>query len=254
MTPCGDSKMMRLNYIGNCDCLDGLKNVQDDSVDLVVTDPPYRLVAGGSTKGGINNSGILKQQPRQVIQKGMVFKHNSIVFADWIPEVYRVLKTGSHCYIMTNGRNLSELQRECEKSRLIYQNLLVWDKQNVTPSKWYMHRCEFILMLRKGKAKNINNMGMPSLLSIQNNVGRKVHPTEKPVDLMQILVENSTQVGDVVLDPFMGSGTTAVACLKTGRNYIGFELDEKYHAIAMQRIANTERKNKLTTSKQEAEQ
>lgn len=69
--------------------------------------------------------------------------------------------------------------------------------------------------------------------------GEKVHPTQKPVEILTKMIEDSSEPGDTVLDTFMGSGTTAVACLRTGRNYIGFELDEKYHAIAMQRVADT---------------
>lgn len=230
---------MRLNYIDNCDCLEGLREIPDKSVDLIVTDPPYRLVSGGCKDIGITNSGIFRQQYQREAKKGKLFKHNDIPFTEWLPEAYRVLKPGSHCYIMVNGRNLAGLQCECEKIGFAYQNLLTWDKGNVTPSKWYMNRCEFILMLRKGKAKNIKNMGTPSLLAIPNPVGKKTHPTEKPVGLLRILIENSSAPGDVVLDPFVGSGTTAVACLRTGRNYIGFELDERYHAIAQQRIAET---------------
>lgn len=69
--------------------------------------------------------------------------------------------------------------------------------------------------------------------------GEKVHPTQKPVEIIEKMIQDSTEPGGVVLDTFMGSGTTAVACLRTGRNFIGFELDEGYHAIAQQRIAAT---------------
>ena len=68
--------------------------------------------------------------------------------------------------------------------------------------------------------------------------GIKVHPTQKPVELITKMIEDSSEPGDTVLDTFMGSGTTAVACMRTGRNYIGFEQDEKYHAIATQRVAD----------------
>lgn len=67
--------------------------------------------------------------------------------------------------------------------------------------------------------------------------GKKVHPTQKPVELIAKCIEDSTEPGAVVLDTFMGSGTTAVACIRTGRNYIGFELNERYHALALERIA-----------------
>lgn len=228
---------MRLNYIDNVDCLEGLKEIPDGSVDLVVTDPPYKIVSGGCTNSGdAATSGILSRTTLEV-RKGTIFHHNNITFAEWVPEVFRVLKNTAHCYVMVNGRNLSELQTVCEKVGFTYQNLLVWNKGNATPNKWYMNQCEFILMLRKGKAKNIHNMGTTTLLCIKNIIGKKVHPTEKPVELMELLINNSTEAGGIVLDPFIGSGATAMACIKTGRNYIGFELDENYHTIAQARIA-----------------
>ena len=91
-------------------------------------------------------------------------------------------------------------------------------------------------MLRKGKAKNINHMGTKNVLQINNIIGNKKHPTEKPVELMEILIDNSTRGGDVVLDPFMGAGSTGVACKNLGRNFIGVEIDERYFKIAEERI------------------
>ena len=102
-----------------------------------------------------------------------------------------------------------------------------------------MNACEFILFLRKGKAKNINNLGSKTILSVPN-VRNKMHPTEKPVELMQILIENSSNENDTVLDPFMGSGSTGIACLNTNRNFIGIELDKTYFDIAKSRIEKTE--------------
>ena len=217
------------------DCLELMKQIPDGSIDLVVTDPPYKIVSGGCTNTKNATSEMLSRK-NSAVKKGTLFAENSITFADWVPEIYRILKPGSHCYIMVNGRNLTELQTECQKVKFTYQNLLVWDKGNVTPNKWYMNQCEFILMLRKGKAKNINNMGASTLISIPNIIGKKVHPTEKPVDLMRIFIENSTVNGEVVLDPFMGSGSTGVACVNTGRQFIGMELDSGYFEIAQKRI------------------
>lgn len=218
------------------DCLELMKNIPDESIDLFVTDPPYKLVSGGcTTKGCMATTGIFKQNSAAV-RKGTMFERNEITFAEWIPEAYRVLKQNTHCYIMVNGRNLAELQSECKKAGFIYQNLLIWNKGNLTPNKWYMNQCEFILMLRKGKAKNINQMGTSTLLSIPNIIGKKVHPTEKPVPLLEILINNSTLSGDVVLDPFMGCGSAGIACVNTGRLFIGIELDENYFNIAKVRI------------------
>lgn len=225
------------------DCLEIMKQIPDKSIDLVVTDPPYKLVAGGCTKGGMANSGIFSRNKRAV-KRGTVFDCNEVSFSEWLPEIFRVLKHSAHCYIMINGRNLFHLQQECNKAGFKYQNLLVWDKRHLTPNKWYMNQCEFILMLRKGKAKNIHNMGTSTLFSIPSIVGRKKHPTEKPVELLQILIENSSETEDIVLDPFMGAGSTGVACVNIGRNFIGIELDKQYFDIAEKRINEAQEVNK----------
>ena len=133
-----------------------------------------------------------------------MFSNNDIKFSEWLPDVYRILKEGTHCYIMINGRNLKELQQCAEDVGFKFQNLLVWDKSNKTPNQFYMQQIEFILMLSKRPARNINERGTSNLLSFKNLVGNKVHPTEKPVELMEVFVSNSTNENDIVLDPFMG--------------------------------------------------
>lgn len=214
------------------DCLELMKDIPDNSVDLVATDCPYHIVPGGCTNKGDGNGIFQKDNASD----GKLFAHNEIEFSEWLPDVYRVLKSGTHCYIFCNGRNLMRLQSEAEKVGFEYQNLLIWDKGNVTPNRYYMGACEFILMLKKGKSRTINNPSCSNILRVKNKIGKKYHPTEKPVQLMQILIENSTNTGDTVLDPFMGSGSTGVACVNTGRNFIGIELDEQYFNIAQDRI------------------
>lgn len=216
------------------DCLELMQSIPDCSVDLVVSDVPYHIIKGGCT----NNAVHFKSIPTNVYAKqGKIFKHNDIEFSEWLPSVYRVLKDNSHCYFMVNGRNLKDLQTEAEKVGFKYQNLLVWDKGNCMPNRYYLNACEFILFLRKGNAKNINNLGSKTIISIPN-VRNKSHPTEKPVNLMKILIENSSNENDIVLDPFMGSGSTGVACVNTNRSFIGFELDENYFNIAYHRICS----------------
>ena len=216
------------NKLYNDDCLKVLSGMGNESVDLVVTDCPYHIVSGGCTNDAVKIGDHYRE--------GKLFEHNEIDFKDWLPEIYRVLKPNSHCYIMISPRNLAELQTECENVGFVFQNILIWDKGNVTPNRYYMGAYEMILFLRKGKAKNINEMGTKNLLRIPNAVGNKLHPTEKPSELMQIMIENSSEGGDVVLDPFMGAGSTGVACKRTNRNFIGIEIDEKYYKIAEQRI------------------
>lgn len=220
-----------VNELHHRDCLDVLKNIPDDSIDLLVTDCPYRLVGGGCVAnrwGGLFESEFLKS--------GGVFEHNSIEFSEWLPDVYRVLKEGTHAYIMINGRNLCDLQNAAEKCGFKFQNLLVWDKGNKTANRYYMQQVEFILMLAKGAARSINDMGRSNLISVPNPVGEKDHPTEKPVALMKILIESSSNKGEVVLDPFMGCGVTIQAAALCGRSYIGIEIDKKYFDIAFTRL------------------
>lgn len=213
------------------DCLEIMKDIPDNSIDLIVTDPPYKIVQGGCTNKAVRLKGSNQEQ----LKKGTLFNNNSIKFSEWIPEVYRVLKNNSHCYIMSNDRNINELLNICEKVGFKLLNILVWGKSKHSPNRYYLKNCEFIVFLRKGKAKNINNMGTKQLLLI-DNVENKNHPSEKPIKLMKILIKNSTNEQDKVLDPFMGSGSTGVACKELNRNFIGMEIDEKYFNIAKDRI------------------
>lgn len=222
--------------IYNEDCLERMKEIEDKSINLIVSDVPYRIISGGCSKTG--PKGILNHD-NLLCRQGKLFEHNDIKFSEFLPDLYRVLADNSHCYLMVNGRNLKELQVEAEKVGFVFQNLLVWDKGNATPNKWYMNCCEFILFLRKGKAKNINNLGSKTILKV-DNVRNKLHPTQKPVELMKILIENSSNEGDVVLDPFMGSGSTGVACLNTNRRFIGIELDKKYFEVAKESLKSVE--------------
>jgi len=243
--------------------LNVLKTIPDESIDLYVSDCPYHIVSGGcsnATEKGWSNTGeILRKDkkgnkfysesnhvslcgilndydPTTYVKNGKLFKFNEIKFSDWLPDVYRVLKPDTHCYIMINARNLKELWQECENVGFQFQQLIVWDKGNQTPNKYYLNSYELILMLRKGKAKNINNMGTKNILRVPNIIKVKKHPTEKPTELMEILIANSSNPGDTVMDSFMGVGSTGVACQKLGRKFIGIEIDEKYFNIAKERL------------------
>ena len=168
---------------------------------------------------------------------GKYFEHNDIKCEDWFPELYRVLKQDSHCYIMTNTINLETYLRVSRETGFQLHNVLVWRKNNATPNRWYMKNAEYILFLRKGKAKKINKLGSKTVHEINNIIGNKNHPTEKPVKLMELYIENSSKVNDIVLDPFMGTGATGVACKNLGRQFIGIEIDNHYYEIAKQRIS-----------------
>lgn len=222
---------MNNSYKIHCgNCIDLFKTIEDESIDLVVTDPPYRVISGGRPKIKGQPSGILKKND------GKIFEHNDINPEEWISEVYRVLKQGTQCYIMVNSLNMENYLRICRETGFGLHNILAWFKNNCTPSRWYMKNAEYILFLRKGKAKTINNVGSKTVHEFDNIIGNKLHPTEKPVELMELYITNSSNIGDVVLDPFMGVGSTGLAALKNDRKFIGFEIDKKYYDIAEKRL------------------
>ena len=223
------------------DCLEILKDIPDKSVDLIVTDCPYRIVQGGCTNIPRKDepSGIFNRRntfTQANAKSGKLFDNDDIEFKDWLPDVYRVLKDNTHCYIMINTRNLKDLQQAAEDVGFKFQNILIWNKGNATPNRYYLNAYEMILMLRKGNAKNINNMGCKNIIDIKNIRGTKLHPTEKPVELNKVFIENSSNEGDLVIDPFMGEGACGIACKELNRNFIGIEIDEKYFNIAKERL------------------
>ena len=237
----------------NEDCMEVFKRIPSESIDLIVTDCPYHIINGGCNSkkdlGGIFSKkpknpnskheilgGMLNEETSTYVKSGKLFKFNDIEFSEYVPELYRILKQDTHCYIMINARNLKDLWIECEKAGFEFQQLLVWNKGNSVVNKYYMNCYELILMLRKGNAKTINNTGTPNILTIPNILGNKEHPTEKPVQLNKILIQNSSNEGDTVMDCFMGSGSCGVAAQELGRNFIGIEIDEKYFNIAKKRI------------------
>lgn len=238
---------MKLNYIDRCDCLDGLKEIPDKSVDLIVTDPPY-FISMGHAGSSTNARASQLTNNRTFNDLAICTPFYRALFAEYS----RVLKDDGSFYFFTDWRGYAYFF-PLLNAALPVRNMIAWDKKS-GPGSFYSFAHELIVFgTYKSKTKGgvgTNVWRMPAFnTGAKATNGEKLHPTQKPWELIAKAIEDSTEPGAVVLDTFMGSGTTAVACLKTGRNYIGFELDEKYHAIAMQRIAETE-----AQLQQEAEQ
>lgn len=313
---------MRLNYIDNCDCLEGLKEIPDKSVDLIVTDPPYGTIRGQGRSPAAKNLGLdncdwdarvptekLFEQFERVLRpngKCVIFAQepytNELISKALpaLPFCYRAIwlknTTGNPlksnkamlCFYedicvfsktvreVTTGHPLrvlflKELQKSGKSKRdavtLVGSSATHYFTDGLqfrlpTPEKFEALRTAGFISLDYQECKTINDAYLaerystiaeetPSVFNLWQGGKSKsnvleypkdrggLHPTQKPLALIEDLVQTFSNPGDVVLDSFMGSGTTAVACLKTGRNYIGFELDERYHAIAMQRVAQT---------------
>ena len=225
----------------NGNAIEFMRTLKDESVDLIVTDPPYKVTA----RGNAGNSGGMMQS--KLSMQGKIFKHNNVKPIEYIPEFYRLLKDGSHCYIMTNHVNLQEMLNTATECGFHFIKSLIWNKGNKIMGQFYMSQFEYILFFRKGKGKKINKCGTADILSVPNKKtkgkdGKNIHDTEKPVELMKILIENSTQEGELVLDPFIGIGAVGIACKELNRDYIGIELDKEYWEIANERIEKSNKK------------
>lgn len=217
------------------DAIDALKCMADNSIDLIVTDPPYRTISGGKkpAEGFGWHVSVVKEND------GKIFKHNDVNTKEYLTEFYRVLKPGKDCYVMTNNLNLREMLNIADEVGFKFHNLLLWVKNTATANRWYMKNVEYTLYLYKPPARMINNRGSKQT-HFADNPRNKLHPTQKPLSLFKEYIENSSDPGDLVLDPFMGCGTAAVVCDATGRNFIGYELDEEYYRIAQQRVCQSE--------------
>lgn len=214
------------------DCLELMKAIPDGSVDLVVTDPPYKLTPGGRV------GTLLPTKDTPFSQSGECFSSKTPDYKAWVPEIYRVLKPQSYAFIMTNDRNLKTLWDVAEKNKLVFCEILVMNKNTAVSSCYFYKSCEFILMVRKGNYRKLEKFGTKTVFDVKMPKGKhKKHPTEKPIGILEKLISDTTAKGECVLDPFMGSGSTGVACVNTGRRFIGIELDEVYYQIAKDRIA-----------------
>lgn len=199
---------------------------------LAVSDIPYALTTGGVSKSSKTMSGIFAAH--NYANDGQLIMA-TVPFPDMMAAIHAALFVNADCYVMANDKNVHPLTDAALKAGFQFHNLLAWDKITPTANRWYMKNLEFTLYLWKGRARTINFPGSKQLIrgGIEKESG---HPTEKPVHLMAEYIINSSQRGETVLDPFMGSGTTGVAAVQHGRKFVGVEIDPAYFALACERV------------------
>ena len=223
--------MIELDQIYCEDCLEGMKRIPDGTIDLCVTDPPYLI----ETQGG----GIYTQEDKQYVKELNDIKDG--FRTEILDELCRVMKR-INIYIFCSQKQIIPLTDYFVTKRGCNWNLLSWHKDNPVPAcgNKYLTDTEYLLFFRQKGVKLYGNFDTKrTWFNTPLNQADKEkwgHPTIKPLGIVRTLVFNSTEVGGVVLDPFMGSGTTAIACLKEHRHFLGFELNKEYFDIAQQRI------------------
>ena len=216
-------------YLG--DCLDVMRDMPTGSVDAVVTDPPFDVTLTSLTRDTPAFAELARRQWTALFE--------------WVAEAARIMRDGGALYTFTNGEDIGAYKQAFADAGLRWYSRLHWIKTNPLPSFLkhnYRGGVELALYACKGtgprfyKERTQQELRCYWMLPIVGGKVRTEHPTQKPVALMSEWIENSCPPDGTVLDPFMGSGTTGVACVQTGRNFIGIEIDPTYYAIAEKRI------------------
>lgn len=210
------------------DAVEWLKTLPDCSVDLFITDLPYESL---EKHRKIGTTTRLKESKSSSNKWFSIFLNER--FEELFTEVYRVLKKNAHFYFMCDQETMFHAKPVGESVGFKFWKPIVWDKVSMGMGYHYRARYEFVLFFEKGKRK-LNNLGIPDVLSVKRVY--KGYPTEKPVDLMKILIEQSSNCGDVVADPFFGSGSSLVAAVELGRNALGNDISPDAHDHIKQRV------------------
>ncbi len=235
------------NTIFNGDCLELFTKIENNSIDTIVTDPPY----------GVNFKNDFYNDDKDFVKAESV---------KWLGEMFRVLKDGSHCYIFTGTKSLTFWLNNIENIGFEFKNIInvpAYCNWQYLKNNFY-YRTEHILFLSKGKAKNLNQVDFIKTSEVwlndkrntkkqeytylypnfwdfifvneKANTKKLLHPNQKNVKLLEILIKLSSNKGDLVLDPFCGSGSTAIACINTERDFLCFEKDFNHYNEAKKRI------------------
>lgn len=241
---------LQLNTIYNEDCLETMKRMPDNFVDLIIADPPYNISKLNDQRDRSKlNSPIMRRKKAVNYDFGEwdnMERAEFLEFTDqWLKEVCRVLKDGGTIISFFNKEDISYLGWQAKNYGVRTRTIISWHKTNPVPSFRkvnYLSACEFAWIGSKGEKSWTMNFKqqkeMHNFFETPNksSYGKTIHPTEKPTALLQWLIEIHSNKGDLVHDPFMGSGTTAVACKNLNRNYIGSEISKEYCQIAENRL------------------
>lgn len=238
-----DNNMMLIK--GNC--VETMNNLKDNSVDLIVTDPPYNL--GNFMRNRATN--LKKMRNNFFGDAGW----DDLDFEEWIEHMnsffeqsQRILKKGGSIIMFMSLIKVETIIKLAEKNKFYYKTTGVWHKTNPMPRNMNLHFINsiegWVYFTNIKKTGTFNNNGMAIHDYIESSVTPKNekiyggHPTQKPEKVIQHFVELLSNPGDVVMDPFMGSGTTGVVAKKLGRDFIGIELQADYFDISLKRISD----------------
>jgi site-specific DNA-methyltransferase (adenine-specific) len=230
----------RIETIGNCtlilsDCLTVLPDVEP--AHLVLMDPPYssgaRTTAQLRGRGGMSRKADWRENPLpndRLSVNGFMWLMRQVGL-----EAERLLVDGGSLLSFIDWRQYPSLYGCIESCNLQIINMVVWNKENFGMGNGFRNQHELLLHASKGTPR-VFDRSIPNVISCKRIATSELHPTIKPVPLIEDLIRVCTDRGETVLDPFMGSGTTGVACVRLGRRFVGIEYDEKFYETSLDRV------------------
>lgn len=268
---------MDLNIVINQDCIEGMKTLEDNTVDLIIADPPYNLSKGGEWKWdnsvklagmGGNWNKVMESWDNMSLSEYFAFT------ITWLTEVQRILKPTGSMWIFGTYHNIGIINVVCQLLNIEIINEVIWYKRNAFPNlsgRRLTASHETILWCNKGGKKreyyfdydyskngnfdydSLKRPGkqMRTVWDISNNKEKREleygkHPTQKPLRILKRMIQLSSREGDIMLAPFSGAGSECVAAKELGRNYIGYEIDPQYVDITHKRLENAILNNQMS--------
>jgi len=257
---------MKVNHIYHGDCIKVMKRyISENSIDLIYADPPYNL--SGKSLNLVNNK--TGGPFYKMNEEWDTWEYDEYIqfTQKWIKEAYKTLKPHGSLYISCTYHNIGEIIFTAKQIGFKLNNIITWYKTNAMPNitkRTFTHATEYVCWFVKGKnwkfnyeelkelnphrTKNgklkqmrdfLDFIEMPIVQGkerIKAENGRAVHPTQKPEKLLEIIIAASSDIDDIVLDPFFGTGTTGVVARKLKRKWIGIEINKKFIEVAKKRI------------------
>jgi site-specific DNA-methyltransferase (adenine-specific) len=210
------------------DAVEWLLQLAPGSVDLVITDPPYESL---EKHRAIGTTTRLKHSKSSSNDWFSIFPNKR--FPELFAAVYRALREDSHFYLFCDQETMFIARPLAEAAGFKFWKPLVWDKRKIGMGYHFRARYEFILFFEKGK-RGLNDLAVPDIIEFPRI--HKGYPTEKPKEVADVLVKQSSEPGELVVDPFMGSGSTGVAAISNSRRFMGNDIAEAALELAAQRL------------------
>ncbi len=214
--------------LSRADAVEWLRGLSDESVDLIVTDPPYESLEKHRAIGTTTRLKVSKSSSNEWFR---VFPNAR--FRELLEELYRVLRRDRHLYLFCDQETMFVVKPIAEQAGFRFWKPLVWDKMKIGMGYHYRARYEFVLFFEKGK-RRLNDLGVPDVIQVPRL--HNGYPAEKPVEVAEVLICQSTERQETVIDPFMGSASTGVAALRHGRRFLGNDVCGKAIEVARQRL------------------